>query len=60
MAADDAWVEEVRRWCLSGRRDTTAGCLPPAEDETQGEAEAVGYEAADPPLQARHWPDSRA
>jgi hypothetical protein len=47
MAGDDAqWVEDVRRWVAAQSRSS---------DET--DTSELGYEAADPALQARHWPD---
>lgn len=54
MANEVDWVEDVRRWYLSG-----AGSGGPTEtigapiDEV-----ALGYEAADPALVARHWPEA--
>ena len=51
MANDEEWVEDVKRWYLAGSR---AGASSPEPiDEV-----VVGYEAADPALQARHWPDA--
>jgi hypothetical protein len=54
--ANDDWVEDVRRWYFGGS--------PPAADgETDADAAgqtALGYEAAHPALQARHWPDAPA
>ena len=53
MANDEEWVADVKRWCLAGTR-SGAGSLPAdAADEI-----ALGYEAADPALQAHHWPDA--
>ena len=54
MASDADWVADVRRWYFAGQG---AG---PAADRVSGEAEPVelGYEAADPALQSRHWPDA--
>ena len=48
MAGNDTeWVEDVRRWVA-------------AQARTRDDADSsqVGYEAADPALQARHWPDA--
>jgi len=53
MANDADWVEDVRRWYLSG-----ASSLHAAASEDGDDAVAMGYEAADPALQARHWPDA--
>ena len=47
--ADDDWVADVRRWCLSG-----------ALLDDHPESADIGYEAAHPALQARHWPDASA
>ena len=52
MANDEQWVEDVKRWYRAGRA--------PAASET-GVAEeevAIGYEAAQPALQALHWPET--
>jgi hypothetical protein len=50
MANDAQWVEDVKRWYLSG----AAGAPSEAGDDDDV---ALGYEAAHPALQARHWPD---
>lgn len=50
--ANDDWVEDVRRWYYGGN--------PPAAEADNESAIAsveLGYEAAHPALQARHWPD---
>jgi hypothetical protein len=59
--SDADWVEDVRRWYFSGRgaspatgSGATDGAAPPAVDAD----DALGYEAADPALQARNWPDA--
>jgi hypothetical protein len=56
MASDAEWVEDVKRWYFAGQgttgRPRTTDPLDPASTD------AVGYEAADPALQARHWPDA--
>ena len=52
MANDEEWVADVKRWCLGGTRSAVA-----AADDA-GDEVAVGYEAADPALQAHHWPDA--
>jgi hypothetical protein len=50
MASDDTqWVEDVRRWVASQSQSR-------ANDEADNAQ--LGYEAADPALQARHWPDA--
>ncbi|MET0333109.1 MAG: hypothetical protein ABW190_02475 [Rhizobacter sp.] len=54
MANDADWVEDVRRWYYGGNP-------PAAEAEVEpGSATPadLGYEAAHPALQARHWPDA--
>lgn len=53
MTNDAEWVEDVRRWYYSSVR--------PSGGEVGGESTdlmALGYEAAHPALQARHWPDA--
>ena len=56
MGSDAEWMDDVQRWYYGGP--------PPAADaESEGEAQgdhALGYEAAHPALQARHWPDAPA
>ena len=52
MANDEEWVEDVKRWYL-------ASTLPvDAADGSAGDELPLGYEAAHPALQARHWPDA--
>lgn len=54
MANDTDWVEDVKRWALSGSR-----CREPAlGDAAAADEIALGVEAAQPALQARHWPDA--
>ena len=53
MANDADWVEDVRRWYLSGASAEQASAADSSDD-----AVALGYEAAHPALQARHWPDA--
>jgi len=57
MASDADWVEDVRRWYLAGQRHADAAGTPPVADD---EADALGDEAACPPLQAAGWPDAPA
>ncbi|HZE92525.1 MAG TPA: hypothetical protein VE029_12570 [Rhizobacter sp.] len=57
MASDSDWVQDVRRWYFggtppSGDPDSVA-CKTGVEPGIDG---VIGYEAADPSLQARHWP----
>ena len=56
MATDD-WVEDVRRWYYGGTAPAADAQLPADDAGRAGEAD-VGYEAAHPMLQARHWPDA--
>ena len=55
MANDEQWVEDVKRWYLSGARslESVGEAAGQADDDV-----ALGYEAAQPALQARHWPDA--
>ena len=54
MASDSSWLEEVRRWYHAGTQPAAAD--PLARDD--GDAAELGYEAANPALQSRHWPDA--
>lgn len=61
MASDADWVEDVRRWCASiAATAVPAGASMPGKESAAGDAfaEPLGYEAAHPALQARHWPDA--
>jgi hypothetical protein len=49
MAIDEQWVEDVKRWVLGAQ---------PASESDAGDDVAIGVEAAQPALQARHWPDA--
>jgi hypothetical protein len=55
MDSKDDWVEDVRRWYYGGN-------APAADISAEGQPAAdtpeLGYEAAHPTLQARHWPDA--
>jgi len=53
MASDADWVEDVKRWTLSGGRPRAA-----IDDAAESDDVALGVEAAQPALQARHWPDA--
>jgi len=55
MATDADWVEDVRRWYFGGNPPATDTHID-TETNTSGPVE-LGYEAAQPALQARHWPD---
>jgi hypothetical protein len=54
MANDEEWVEDVKRWYLASTRSGEALVA----DVDGSDDVALGYEAADPALQARHWPDA--
>jgi hypothetical protein len=53
MANDEEWVADVKRWCLAGTRSGVGAVPADGADDI-----ALGYEAADPALQAHHWPDA--
>ena len=53
MTNDAEWVEDVRRWYYAGVRSAAS----PASSEST-DLMSLGYEAADPALQAHHWPDA--
>lgn len=56
MTNDTAWVEDVKRWYLAG-----VGSATRDGDSSAGSyGSEVGYEAAQPALEARHWPDAVA
>ena len=56
MADDSDWVEDVKRWYRAGVQSALL-----AEASTGDNADsAIGYEAAHPALQARHWPEASA
>ena len=55
MANDEEWVADVKRWTLGGTRSAAIAAVAP---DDLGDEIALGYEAADPALQARHWPDA--
>lgn len=50
MANDADWVADVRRWYFSSQQ--------PAAAPIESDAPEIGYEAAHPALQSRHWPDA--
>lgn len=54
MTNDADWVEDVKHWCRAGG---PAGAVTPETEEPMTDF-ALGYEAAHPALQARHWPDA--
>ena len=51
MANDSDWVADVRRWV----RATAAAADRPAVAPLPDHSAELGYEAADPALQAPHW-----
>lgn len=55
MASDADWLEDVRRWALG---EPAAAQPAPLADEAPAAGDELGYEAAHPALQARHWPDA--
>ena len=60
MEHESDWVADVRRWCLAGAHAKSAGPAPTSAGDLADEAYsgALGYEAAHPALQSRHWPDA--
>ena len=56
MNNESDWVADVRRWCLAGAQAKLA-ILVPGKELNLG-PDDVGYEAAHPALQSRHWPDA--
>jgi len=54
MANDSDWVADVRRWYFSSQQARAA--VPVAKNgDDSGD---LGYEAAQPALQSRQWPDA--
>ena len=60
MASDKDWVDDVRRWYETGRRQAVS--IPAGQDAVAEAAEdaLLGYEAAHPALQALNWPEATA
>jgi len=56
MYNESDWVADIRRWCLAGAQAKAAASAPSAD--LNPDSDNVGYEAADPALQSRHWPDA--
>ncbi|MEP6738904.1 MAG: hypothetical protein ABJA61_00910 [Caldimonas sp.] len=54
MTNDADWVEDVKRWVAG---TAAAGVGSSASCDPADDGIALGYEAAHPALQARHWPD---
>ena len=57
MAGDAEWVQDVRRWYFSGSQTPVSERGDSAAPGSDPGEEPIGYEAADPMLQAPHWPD---
>lgn len=53
---NDEWVEDVRRWYYAGVQSARDASVAGESTDLM----ALGYEAAHPALQARHWPDAPA
>lgn len=53
MTNDADWLEDVKRWYLASVAASQSGARAESTDLM-----ALGYEAAHPALQARHWPDA--
>ncbi len=53
MTSDADWVEDVKRWYRAGIQSA----LSAEASLGDVEGDAIGYEAAHPALQARHWPE---
>ena len=56
MTNDADWVEDVKRWVHASVRSAVASDA--SADGESTDLMALGYEAAQPALQARHWPDA--
>jgi hypothetical protein len=55
MANDADWVADVRRWYFG-----TSQKPPVSAVANDSENDALGYEAAHPALEARHWPEANS
>jgi hypothetical protein len=58
MASDSDWVQDVRRWYFGGNPPVSGPASAVDTDVDVSPDVMVGYEAANPSLQARHWPDA--
>ena len=60
MEHESDWVADVRRWCLAGAQAKAVAPAPSNASDSDNEtySGALGYEAAHPALQSRHWPDA--
>ena len=54
MANDSDWVADVRRWVMSNASSAQRAQAAASD----ADVEALGYEAADPSLQAAQWPSA--
>ncbi len=52
MPNDADWVEDVKRWVHASVHSAVASSV----DGESTDFMVLGYEAAQPALQARHWP----
>lgn len=58
MDMDNDWVEDVKRWCRAGGTPAPRAGLTAVPGEDEDDGAAFGYEAANPTVQALHWPDA--
>jgi hypothetical protein len=58
MASDSDWVQDVRRWYFGGNPPSSEQVSAADSISEVNSDVMVGYEAAHPALQARHWPDA--
>ncbi len=56
MADDGDWVADVKRWYRAGASSAAVASVEDSPASDYGLD--LGYEAAYPALQARHWPDA--
>ncbi len=55
MTNDAEWVQDVRRWVAGA-----ATAVPVRDAGETTDLMALGYEAAYPAIEVRHWPDAAA
>jgi hypothetical protein len=58
MTSDADWVEDVRRWCLEASPATRTKTVAANTEPEPTDFASMGYEAANPALQARNWPEA--
>ena len=58
MANDSDWVADVKRWYLASASSAAAAVAVAGDAPLSDYGVDLGYEAAHPSLQARHWPDA--